>query len=143
MSDEPRAHLPRPVPPWEEQRHTLCGRPITDVKKMGTLAAYAALAKREGQRRAAYDYCQTCTERARYAARSWETDPIGIMHDWLGRGMYVSDVEREHITASLHALSALIEEHREEFQAHRGATNSGAASLSAARAAKRGLRGVR
>jgi hypothetical protein len=110
---------------------------------MGTLAAYAALAKREGQRRAAYDYCQTCSERGRYAAMSWETNPVDVMQDWIGRGMYLSDADREHINASLHALAALVDAHRDEFDAHRDATQSGAVSLHAARAAKRGLRGIR
>lgn len=123
-------------------RHTQCGRLIADVAKMGTIPAYAALAKREGKRRAAYDYCGSCTERARYAAMGWETNPVGVMEDWIGRGMYLNDGAREHINASLHALSALVEAHREEFEAHRDATKSGAVSLSAARTAKRPLRGI-
>jgi hypothetical protein len=136
MPDQPVAHLRRPVPPWEEVRHTHCGRLIADVAKMGTVEAFAALVKREGQRRAAYDYCLTCTERARYTPGSWETNATEIALDWLGRTRYVSDGGRDRTTATLHALAALVDAHRDEFEAHRDATKSGIASLNAKRTAK-------
>lgn len=145
MSDQPRAHLPRTVPPWEEIRETRCGRPIGDVVKMGTMDAYLALAKREGKRRAAYDYCQTCTDQyVGGAGASWELNAIAIMTDWLGRARWSKDGARFEITASLHAISALIDAHPDEFHAHRDAKKSGAVSLDETRAAKnnRHLRGL-
>jgi hypothetical protein len=146
MPDQPVAHLPRITPPWEEVAHTFCGRKIEDVARMGTTHDYVALAKREGVRRAAYDYCQTCTERVRYSGTSWEANAIDIAMDWLNRGgRYGGSSEaRDDITASLHALSALVDAHREEFDAHRNAGKSGATSLTAKRAEARRpkLRGV-
>jgi hypothetical protein len=136
MPDQPVAHLPRAVPPWDEIRYTHCGRLIVDVAKMGTAEAYAALVKRQGQRRAAYDYCQNCTERAKYTQGSWETNATDIALDWLGRTRYISDGGRDIATATLHALAALVDAHREEFEAHRDATKSGIASLNAKRTAK-------
>lgn len=143
MPDEPVAHLPRPVPPWEEEHNTLCGRDINDVAKMGTVAAFVATVKKYGQRRAAFDYCQSCASHSRTAVMTWEKNPIEIVSDWVGRGIYTAAPGQERITANLYALAALVEAHAEEFEAHRGATDSGVPSLSAARAAKRGLRGIR
>lgn len=137
MPDQPVAHLPRPVPPWEEVRHTHCGRPIADVVKMGTAEAYLALAKRQGKRRAAYDYCQTCTDRLAYANGSWEMNATAIMIDWLGRTRYSNDGTRFEVTASLHALAALVDAHRDEFEAHRDATKQGIVSLNQRRAERK------
>jgi hypothetical protein len=81
-----------------------------------------------------YDYCQTCTDRLVWSKASWEADPVEIALDWLGRGRYTPG--RDTIAATLHALAALVEAHREEFEAHRDATKSGIASLNAKRAAK-------
>lgn len=145
MPDHPISHLPRNVPPWEEVRQTRCGRPIGDVVRMGTMDAYNALVAREGKRRAAYDYCQTCTDQyVGGAGASWELNAIAIMADWLGRARYSQDGTRFEITASLHAISALIEAHHDEFQAHRDAKKGGAKSLDEARASKnmRHLRGL-
>lgn len=142
MPDEPVAHLPRPVPPWEEVHNTLCGRGITDVAKMGTIAAFIATVKKYGQRRAAFDYCQNCVSHTRTAVMTWEKNPIEIVSDWVGRGIYTAAPGQERITANLYALAALVEAHPEEFEAHRSATTTGAVSLGAARAAKRRLRGV-
>lgn len=144
MPDEPVAHLPRPVPPWEEIRHTHCGRLIVDVAKMGTSEAYTATVKKYGQRRAAFDYCVTCCQRASVSGASWETSAVEITSDWVGRGIFTANKAREDVRASLHALAALVEAHRDEFEAHRDATKSGAVSLSAKRADKgrRQLRGL-
>lgn len=142
MPDEPVAHLPRPVPPWEEAHNTLCGRDMADVAKMGTIAAFIATVRKHGQRRAAFDYCQSCASHTRTAVMTWEKNPIEIMSDWVGRGIYTAAPDQERITANLYALAALVEAHPEEFEAHRDATKEGAVSLSGARLAKRRLRGI-
>lgn len=137
MPDQPVAHLPRTVPPWEEVRHTHCGRLILDVVKMSTVEAYVALAKREGKKRAAYDYCQNCAERVAYGTASWERNATAIMLDWLSRTRWSNDSTRFETTASLHAIAALIEAHKDEFVAHRDATKNGIASLNEKRTFKR------
>lgn len=143
MPDQPVAHLARPVPPWDEVRHTLCGRLIVDVARMGTPEAYTATVKKHGQRRAAFDYCVTCIDRGPYTEAKWEQSAVEIALDWLGRSRYARDGSRDNVTTTLHALSALVEAHPEEFEAHRNATKSGAKSLDAARTARKNhLRGL-
>lgn len=136
MTDQPLAHLPRVVPPWEDPRYTDCGRKIVDVAKMGTRDEYAKLVKRVGQRRADYDYCITCVSRNQHGSMSWDKTPADIVSEWVGRSRFVRDTDqRDEITMRLYAIEAVIAAHRDEYEAHIAAQGS-TLSLAQARAAK-------
>lgn len=128
MSDEdkfdgPLDHVPREKLPWREDRLTECGRPESDVK--GDLVTVTEVKRRidkMGKKRASFTVCMTCVERVRYRTETWEEDPAGVLHRYLertgGRFAGHGDVQRERMNRELHAIAALIAEHREEFDGY-------------------------
>lgn len=128
MSDEdkfdgPLDHVPREKLPWRDDRLTECGRPESDVK--GDLITVEEIRRRinkMGKKRASFTVCMTCVERVRYRRETWEDDPAGVLHRYLersgGAAKYEGNRQRERINRELHAIAALIAEHRAEFDGY-------------------------
>jgi hypothetical protein len=119
---EPVDHILRPQLPWRSAAGiTECGFNAATVKTL-TRPEYFQRLKELGQQRSAMLTCMTCAQTAERHV-TWEDDPRGAMqrelgweYGWRGndRGVRLRD--------ELLAVAALIEGHREEFDAHVNAT---------------------
>lgn len=138
VTDEPLAHILRPNPPWRNDTLTECGKRAADVAKTVTADAAMALWTKHGRQRASFLLCMTCmpslrrhsygrTEEGSYA---WSSDPVAVLVRYVALRSMRDDPE---VIAELHAVGALIEAHREEFDAYVAGVLS-ASSLTAARA---------
>lgn len=118
-SADPVRHIDRPVPPWEDDPITMCGRRHGDVKVVVTRAAAVALVKKVNLQRAALFLCNGCLDRLRYRGKRWEVDPVEVTSWWLERHRYRDTARPDEVVATLVALGQLVENHREEFEALR------------------------
>lgn len=140
--DEPMKHVLRPKPPWETVELTHCGRQGTTVQ-ITTVDGVNAHVRKYGRQRTAYTHCMTCLERVqaytsidmRLRQRvpvTWENDPVAVVGRWLDRTY--EEPERARKRRILHAISALVEAHQDEFDAMVAA--DGVADLAAHRRGK-------
>lgn len=144
---EPLSHIRRPNPPWNTAALTQCGKLEADFASVISVEEATALWKKHGAQRAAFLLCMTCTSTTnrhsfsyndpRRGPTSWRTDPVAVMHRYLERVHWRSSGnERAVIEAELRALGALVEAHRDEFDAFiAGVADAG--DLDARRKAKR------
>jgi hypothetical protein len=124
---EPVDHILRPQLPWRTDGGiTECGY---DAGKVSTLtrAAYFARRKDLGQQRSAILTCMTCADTASRWA-TWDEEPRQALQreiEWEGHGSYRwghKDRRGTKLRDELLAIAALIEAHRDEFDAHVTAT---------------------
>ena len=118
--DEPVDHIARPNLPWREPAHLIeCGHSAGKVPTI-TRDEYQQRLKDLGQQRAAMLTCMTCaTTVGRWG--SWEHDPrhaLGREIEWeRGPGYRARESRGHRLKDELVAIAALIEAHREEFDA--------------------------
>jgi hypothetical protein len=120
---EPVDHIIRPLLPWrtDEGAITECGYDASKVKAL-TREAYIARLKEFGRQRTAMLTCMTCAETATRWG-TWETDPraaLGREIEWERGGQYWArprDDRGHRLADELAAIAALIEAHRDEFDA--------------------------
>lgn len=121
---EPVDHILRPQLPWRTDGGiTECGY---NAEKISTLTreAWFARVKELGLQRSAMLTCMTCSQTAgRWVP--WEVDPRSAVHreiEWEGyrNGYYHSHRDKRgfRLHDELLAIAALIERHRDEFDAH-------------------------
>lgn len=122
---EPVDHILRPQLPWRTaQAVTECGY---DASKVTTLTRDEYFARRKdlGQQRCAMMTCMTCATTAENHA-TWEEDPRAALQReivWERPGWrYHKDRNGARLRDELLAIAALIEAHRDEFDAHVMAT---------------------
>ena len=119
---EPVDHIKRPNLPWREpSRVTECGLNADSVKTLSREDYFARL-KDLGQQRTAMLTCMTCGDTARRHG-TWADDPRaavareieweGVRSGW-GRP---SDKRGVRMKDELTAIAALIEAHKDEFEA--------------------------
>ena len=135
---EPVDHILRPQLPWRTDAGiTECGFNASKVQTL-TRADYFVRLKDMGQQRAAMFTCMTCADTARRWG-TWDDDPRKALEreiNW--ESGYRRSDRGERLRDDLLAIAALIEAHRDEFEAHVSATEQRRAWLEkkAARAAK-------
>lgn len=118
---EPVDHILRPLLPWRtgEAAITECGFDASKVKTL-TRAEFFARRKELGRQRTAMLTCMTCSDTASRWG-TWEDDPRRALEReimWENNGRYRSTNERgEQIRDELLAIAALVEAHRDEFDA--------------------------
>ena len=120
---EPVDHILRPRLPWrtdDDTALTECGYDASKVKAI-TREEFTERYKEWGSQRTAMVTCMTCIRTARNWG-TWEEDPrlaIGREVEWERNGLYRhSHSDRgERLKQELVAISALIEAHRDEFDA--------------------------
>jgi len=119
---EPVDHILRPQLPWRTDAGiTECGYDATKVKTL-TRDEFFARLKDLGQQRAAMLTCMTCSNTATRWG-TWDDDPRAAFQreiEWEGyghRSRWRED-RGERLKHELLAVAALIETHREEFDAH-------------------------
>ncbi|OYN76837.1 hypothetical protein [Mycolicibacterium sphagni] len=146
MPDEPRDHVVRDRLPWRTDDLTECGRTLDDVASHITRDQLMWRLKEHGKQRTAFTVCMTCWQTASDRSReSWETNPTALLSRQMRRGAggivyfdYRDPARTPHVdlmSAELHAIAALIEAHREEFD-QRVAAASEAALFAHRRAQK-------
>ena len=114
MSDEPLKHITRTSLPWRDSKLTICGHPVNQFVEGLVLGRADALSaeRRLGKTRFCMTHCMTCVNNFdRWL--TWEQDPRGR----LAREMGVVGMTKGEpvIVAELHAIAALIELHRSDF----------------------------
>lgn len=124
---EPVDHIARPSLPWRTDMPSIteCGYDATKVKTI-TREEYVARYKELGQQRCAMFTCMTCAQTAgRYG--TWEDDPRAALHreiEWEGRGRWAHADRGQLLKDELLAIAALIDAHRDEFDASVKATEA-------------------
>jgi hypothetical protein len=119
---EPVDHVLRPMLPWRSDgAMTECG---LNASKVSTLSreAYFARLKDFGQQRCAMLTCMTCADTARRWG-TWEDDPRRALEreiQW--ESAWRRDDRGVRLRDELLAIAALIEAHRDEFDAQLNAT---------------------
>lgn len=117
----PVDHVLRPKLPWRPANGgiTECGYDASAVKSL-TREDFFVRLKEFGQQRTALLTCMTCSDTAR-RWRTWEQDPREAMEReiiWERGGVYRARDDRgERLRDELFAIAALVEAHREEFDA--------------------------
>jgi len=117
---EPVDHIMRPNLPWRNAAITECGYDASKVKTI-TREEHFQRVKTLGKQRAAMLTCMTCAQTtANYG--TWEDDPRQALHreiTWEHGGYYRARTDRgEVLKDELIAIAALVDAHREEFDAH-------------------------
>lgn len=118
---EPVDHIIRPLLPWRssEGAVTECGYDASKVKAL-TREEFFQREKDLGKQRAAMITCMTCADTAK-RWNAWETDPCQAMAReiaWERGEWYRARTDRgDRLKQELTAISALIEAHRDEFEA--------------------------
>lgn len=118
---EPVDHILRPHLPWRSADGgaiTECGFDASKVKTL-TRQEYVARFKELGRQRCAMLTCMTCSDAA---ARwgTWDDDPRTALEReiaWEGAGRRWHEDRGQRLKDELIAIAALIETHREEFEA--------------------------
>lgn len=135
---EPVDHILRPQLPWRRDGGiTECGYAADKVKTL-TRADYFARLKDMGQQRTAMFTCMTCAQTASRWS-TWDDDPRQAMQrelEWEGVRWHKDRGNR--LLDELLAIEAMIEAHRDEFDAHVSSTEQRRAwnERKAAKAAK-------
>lgn len=122
---EPVDHIERPPLPWRSAGTiTECGFDAAKVKTL-TRAEYFQRVKDFGKQRAAMLTCMTCSQTAERWG-TWNDDPRASLQreiEWEQRGRWAGSDERgQRLKDELIAIAALIDAHRDEFDAHVSAT---------------------
>lgn len=118
---EPVDHVLRPLLPWRSSDGALteCGLNAAKVSTL-TREAFVLRWKDYGQQRTAMTTCMTCSDTARRWG-TWNDDPRHALNReimWETYGGYRSRSDRgERLKNELLAIAALIENHRDEFDA--------------------------
>lgn len=119
---EPVDHILRPILPWRagEPGITECGYDASKVKTL-TREEFDQRVKDLGRQRTAMLTCMTCYDTAKRWG-TWDDDPRRaldreITWEW-GGGYRARDDRGQRLKDELLAIAALIETHREEFDAH-------------------------
>jgi hypothetical protein len=125
---EPVDHILRPLLPWRSTAGAIteCG---FDASKVPTISRAEFLQKHKdlGERRMAMLTCMTCSDTARRWG-TWEDDPRKALQreiSWEGVDHYYGRGRTDRgrrLRDELLAIAALIEAHRDEFDAHISAT---------------------
>lgn len=129
MPEERRDHVIRARLPWRTDDLTECGRALDDVATHITREQLLWRIKQDGQQRTAFTICITCWQTSNSHSRAtWETQPSEMLarESRRGRsGIVYYEYQRDgrpptgphvdRLSAELHAMAALIEAHREEF----------------------------
>lgn len=114
---QPVDHVLRPQLPWRGGPGvTECG---LDASKISTLTRedFQSRLKEMGQQRTAILTCMTCMDTARRWGR-WEDDPRTALEreiQWEGSGRWSRSDRGDALLHELHAIAALVETHRDEF----------------------------
>lgn len=121
---EPVDHILRVPLPWREASEiTECGLEAVRGQFI-TREAFVQRVKELGQQRAALLTCMTCAQTAgRHGI--WADDPrqgIAREIEWEGSGRWSHRDRGQHLKDELLAIAALIEAHRDEFDASVKAT---------------------
>jgi hypothetical protein len=126
MTDEPRDHVIRERLPWRSDDLTECGRPVSDVAGVITHEQLVWRVNQYGKQRTAFTVCMTCYTAANHSPQ-WATNPTGALTRDMRRGFSMvyrefdrdtgtyGPVKVDRLSAELHAIAALIDAHREEF----------------------------
>lgn len=116
---QPVDHIIRSQLPWRRGPGiTECGYDAAKVTAI-TREEYAARVKDLGQQRAAMVTCMTCSTTVRNWS-TWEQDPrhaIGREVEWETRGSRYANDRGNLLRDELAVIAALIEAHRDEFDA--------------------------
>lgn len=105
-------HVVRVMLPWRTDSLTECGKQASTVKNISR-DELAARIKKHGQQRTAFTVCMTCCDRTRYA-QPWAEEPEAVLEREIRRVQgKPGDLRRE-----LLAVAALIDAHRDEFDAY-------------------------
>lgn len=116
---EPVDHILRPRLPWrgDEGAITECGFDASKVKTL-TRPEFATRLKEMGQQRTALLTCMTCSDTARRWG-AWEDDPRKAMEREINWecGWRRREGGGERLKDELQAIAALVDAHREEFDA--------------------------
>lgn len=124
---EPVDHIVRPLLPWRvtsEGAITECGYDASKVQAV-TRTEYFQRVKDLGKQRAAMLTCMTCSGTAERWG-TWEDDPRLALQreiEWERNGRWSREDRGQRLKDELLAIAALIEAHREEFDAHVTATD--------------------
>lgn len=119
--DQPLRHLRRVAPPWAAEDMTICGRPLSDVASWVQWEEAKALFNKHGRARAMFLFCATCVDRHGYKGDSpgrFDRVPAKVTADWAERAAWRDSPQAERIRAELLGLAALVEAHRDEYDAH-------------------------
>lgn len=112
-------HIERPSLPWRPERSTECGLDATRHPTW-TREEAQAIAKKLGRKRFSMFACMTCSATAERHS-TWEDDPASCMvrhaEKMTMRWSRQHPEERRRFADELRAIAALIEAHREEFDA--------------------------
>lgn len=116
---EPVDHILRPQLPWRSDGAiTECGFDASKVKAL-TRAEFFQRVKDMGQQRTAMITCMTCSNTAgRWG--TWDDDPRKALEReiaWEGAGRWAREDRGQRLKDELLAIAALIEAHRDEFDA--------------------------
>lgn len=122
---EPVDHIIRPSLPWRRDGAiTECGYDATKIQSI-TRPEFFQRVKDLGKQRSAMLTCMTCSNTAQEWG-TWEDDPrraLGREIAWEHGGYRRAREDRgERLKDELIAIAALIEAHREEFDAHTAET---------------------
>lgn len=118
---EPVDHIARPQLPWRDggPAITECGYDASKVKTLSRAEFFQRL-KEFGQQRSAMLTCMTCSDTAK-RWKTWDEDPRQALQreiTWEWGGGYRASADRGvRLRDELVAIAALIEAHREEFDA--------------------------
>lgn len=105
-------HITRPGLPWRAERLTECGRPADGVQTI-TADELRARVARLGKQRTAFTVCMTCAGRVGYS-KPWAVAPELVLEREIQRR---KPEEVLRLRRELAAVTALVEAHREEFDA--------------------------
>lgn len=118
---EPVDHILRPQLPWRDSAAiTECGYDASKVQTLTRHEFFERL-KEFGQQRTAMLTCMTCSDTAKNWG-TWEDDPRRALEreikwEW-GLGYRAREDRGQLLRDELMAVAALVEAHREEFDAH-------------------------
>lgn len=124
-SDEPvpdaRAHVARSMLPWRSDLLTECGRRTLDVTNIINSEELEDRIARRGQQQAASTVCPKCWENRSPA--DWDTNPVRVIareavRAGLGDQEPSTGPEASQFINELHAIAALIDAHRNEFDSY-------------------------
>lgn len=115
MADLPAVirHISRPSLPWRASNLTRCGRPVAEMgegRVISLTQARSLMKRRDGGL-----VCLTCTRHLNDWPE-WDANPSGLMHQYTRTGAW-GPARDGWINDDLRAIAALIERHRDEFDA--------------------------
>lgn len=119
---EPVDHILRPQLPWRTDAGiTECGFDASKVKTV-TRAEFLSRLKDLGQQRTAMLTCMTCSDTARRWG-TWDDDPRkALEREIIWETGWRGNDRGDRLRDELLAISDLVKNHREEFDAHISAT---------------------